>query len=127
MNVDEKEVESLLGQDEKSLYAALGAELIGPQAFPTDPGMLIAAARGWLADRKSSIEVAVCLNARVKDLVTNSRKRDRILLVSAVADLISSVVSGVSPVTVSVLLVKEGLETLCDGHWGAGGPPAEIK
>jgi hypothetical protein len=44
----------------------------------------------------------------------------KVQLVAAVLDCIAGAVTGVSPITVSVLLVKEGLETLCRKAWAIG-------
>lgn len=47
------------------------------------------------------------------DLWRSERTYDRVILAAAIADLVASLGFGVAPAVVGVLIVKEGVESLC--------------
>ena len=56
------------------------------------------------------IKEKLCNDEKLKNLI---KKSDGIVLVTAIVDLISSIITGVSPFTVAALLVKKGITKLC--------------
>ena len=113
----EPNVGSLLSADEDDLYVQLGRELQGTPAFPPSRQQLRELARGWLGGKRKAIAAKVCSDDTVKRVATEDLSDQRVALVLAVADLISSLTLGVSPIIVSVLLVREGLTSLCADKW----------
>lgn len=96
-------------------YYQLGSELIHDREFAEEPTRddLIRKARNWLAILSTKIKKVLCSNSRVKELFNNPSTNRQVLLVAAIADLVSAMVAPASPWTVSVLLVQEGLVKLC--------------
>lgn len=112
------EIEKLLETSIDDLYVKIGQELYGKPAFPASPKHYISLANTWLISKRTEITKVICTNDEIKRLSDeNPTTQSRITLVSAVADLIASIIFGVSPVTVSVLLVKEGISTICSDLW----------
>src|SRR5581483_4740967 len=104
--LDPKVIDDLFSQDTDNLYAEVGRQLAGEQLFTLPPGRLIEIAQRWLNDKRSQITEKVCPSDVVMLLTSEEpTTQNRVLLVTSVADLISSLVFGVSPVTVSVLLI----------------------
>jgi hypothetical protein len=119
MSIERKMVAELLKSDIADLYIKIGCELQGYTVFPVPQEQLRRIAREWLKKKRHKIANYVCSNETIILLASNTtKKQDKINLILALADLISSLVVGVSPVTVSVLLVREGIKTLCKdfGH-----------
>lgn len=115
MGDKQQTVRGLLNKNLDELYVELGRELYGGAAFPSPLGQLGQVARVWLQTKRVEIARVVCPNATVRMLLSDEiSTQDRLILVTAVADLIASVIIEVSPVTVGVLLVKEGLKALCE-------------
>lgn len=108
--------EDLLDLPPNELYATLGRELEGESlsAFPLPAGEFIRRGKEWYSQRRNQFVRAVCSSAHIRRLLQDKRSVDRVMLTSAIADLISSVCFGVSPVVVAVLLIREGVESLCD-------------
>ena len=85
-------------------------------------------ARDWLGGKREEIAERVCPNDLVRTLWSRDQKvQDRVTLALAVADLIAGLVIGMSPITVSVLLVKEGLRILCEQFEGGVQPPGTAQ
>jgi hypothetical protein len=116
--VDPKVIDDLFSQDIDDIYAEVGSQLVGEQMFTLPRERLIEIAQRWLGDQRSQIAEKVCPSDIVLLLTSEDpTTQNRILLVTSIADLISSLVFTVSPVTVSVLVIKEGLSLLCKGIW----------
>jgi hypothetical protein len=96
-------------------YFQLGTELLEGREFAEEPTRenLTKRARTWLALLSARIRQIVCSNARIGELMSSPSANRQVLLVAAIADLISSMVVPVSPWTASVLLVQEGMHRLC--------------
>ena len=118
--MDEKEVLMLLDADTQELYIRIGRELTGKNIFPLGDEKLMELSRKWFVDLRSKLKSIVCSNERVQSIFLNqSNIQQRISLVFALADLISSLTMNVSPWSVSALLVKEGIDTLCKDIWSS--------
>lgn len=120
MNATER-TEELLRSSEDELYLALGRQLYGTPAFPPQSSHLRQMAKQWLAANHEALRQAVCGSKRCKDLAAQDLKtHEQVVLATAIADLISHVTLGVAPVTVAVLLVRQGVHHLCKETWGCG-------
>jgi len=109
-----REIESQLSMNTDLLLCMLGAE----QALGATPGT-IRDGRVILENAKRMLRDRICTDEKVRKLHRTSGD-SKVLLVAAVLDCIAGAVTGVSPITVSVLLVKEGLETVCKKVWDSG-------
>ena len=79
-----------------------------------DDGELIEDAEQWVAQRMSALRIRIC-ESHVGSLIRiRDQKWNDVLLIAAIADLITGLTTGVSPVTVAALLVHRGVSALCD-------------
>lgn len=115
---DEELLKASMSKEVDELYLELGKQLASSaqRVIPLPPFRYIQVAKQWLSDHKREIKERVCADSSIKALLSNNRIGDRLVVAAAVCDLISSITVGLSPVTVAVLLVKEGLRTLCEGE-----------
>ena len=114
-------LDQALALSTEELELALGDELARQMLGATPPGpkQKKAVAAAWLASMRVTLREKICPNENLKQLfVENVEIRH---LATAVFDLISGLVTGVSPVLVSALLVRQGLKLLCEDYW----PPAD--
>ena len=106
-----REIESQLSLDTDLLLRMLGSsQSIGATPGTSRDGKVI------LENAKRTLRDRICVNENVRkthDLSADSR----VQLVAAILDCIAGVVVGVSPITVAVLLVKEGVSNLCKDLW----------
>jgi hypothetical protein len=108
-------LEESLKLDIDELYVALGREAVADSApaLPFRDSKYIDVAKNWFDQNRQRLASAICDAPTIIALRENQRAESQLYLASAILDLIASVVVGVSPVTVSALLAKEGLERLC--------------
>lgn len=108
------EIEHQLTLDIDTLLLLLASETLGATAPSPGDGRVI------VDNVKRSYRQRICQNERIRTLhaVTES---SRVLLVSALLDCIGGAITGVSPITVCVLLVKEGIDSLCADVWSDAG------
>lgn len=104
-----------LEADVTSLQIELGHQLRGMAAAPASLEELRQLAQRWMADKRQLLAAAVCTSARVSDfLEMPEQRRNRLMLGLAVLDIVSGLITGVSPVVVTALIIREGLVALCD-------------
>ena len=115
MNIDPSDLDYL---DEERLLEMIGMELYRKErsALPIDTNELIARARNWIDQNWEAFREAICKTESIQELVANNSTKQ---LVLAIADLISGLITGVSPITVAILLTKTGIEEMCGEIWGS--------
>ena len=72
--------------------------------------------RLWFDSRIDELRDVVCGNKQIRKLIVNPGE-DQVLLFS-IADLIVSLCTGVSPLTVAALCIRKGIKELCSSNWG---------
>ncbi len=121
MTQDRNEIARLLSTDREVILCELGALLATPGVVPHQPSKLKSIAQQWLSEKKEDLRVLLCKNDRIRMLVNKANTHERrVTLATAVADLIAASIIGLPPATVAVLLVLEGLDTLCGTIWHDG-------
>lgn len=97
---------------EEELYYKIGLQLARHQKYATPPDRkeLIKMAKARIAASLQDISNAICGNDNIRRIA----KSEDTLLASAIADLITGIVTGVAPITVACLIVKRGLHELCN-------------
>lgn len=110
-------LEDLRALNENELLELLGKALSHRQAMPLTPKQLRMIAERWLKGNKELIEKKICLSEKIYSLVKS--QTDSKELIIAVCDLIISLQFGVSPLLVSILLVKGGINKICENYWSA--------
>jgi hypothetical protein len=112
---DDEQLKHLIEADEARLFEHIGAHAIRGSvgARPATPRELEKEGRAWLKRHTAELRNRVCSSLVVKTYLGSDRAQDRVLLVAAVADLVSSLVTGIAAISVAVLIVREGLATWC--------------
>ena len=116
MRQDELTLRAKLSYSEGALLEEIGASLAETEGLDlksVSPDALRQRAEQWLETQNDSFVQKICREWDFSRKVKDPRYLDNVLLASAIADLISGILSGVSPFTVAALLVKRGLENLC--------------
>lgn len=123
--MNEQEIGRLLSVTTAELWTQLGNELSGEPILPPSPRELTRLARAWFSRNRNALVERICGNSRVKTIMreANDPTKRSVALVVAIADVVTAAVTGVSPWTLSALLVQEGLEQLCREAWTS--PDAE--
>jgi len=106
-----REIESQLSIDTDTLLRMLGsAQTMGAKPATSRDGKVI------LENAKRTLRERICNDNQIQEIY-EAASSTKIQLVAAVIDVIAGAISGVSPITVSVLIVKEGLDSLCKDIW----------
>ena len=106
-----REIESQLTVDTDLLLRMLGSsQSMGATPASSRDGKMI------LENAKRTLRETICADKSVKAIHATSANA-KVQLAAAILDCIAGVVISVSPITVSVLLVKEGIDTLCKDAW----------
>jgi len=109
------QIEKLLSLSETDILINIGREVdSGIYAFPPTPKELIDKANSWWNYSKKTIIKEICFSEKVCEAI---RSEDKIVLYAAILDVLSGIISGVSPVTASALVIKKGIEKLCESYW----------
>lgn len=110
-----KQIIEEYGLTETQLLHAIGAQLsedtFNIRSVPSEE--LIERAREFLSTKRLQLQHAICNHQKIMAIKVDEGETSNVTLITAVADLIASIVVGISPVTVAVLLVKKGLRNLC--------------
>ena len=114
------DIDALMALDEEALLAQLGKELAPPGfgSSPRTPVRNRLTGKQWMVDNRIKLAKLICSSTQYDSTlpVSNSTMR-RAELVAVIADIISSQFIGIPVFIVSVLLVKEGLHTLCGDNY----------
>jgi hypothetical protein len=108
---EQDRIRELLALDEDELLVDL-ADKVVIGVGPLDPARKRTVARAWLEAQVDRLRDAICSDPGVQALRKNDQ-RDLLDLAVAVTDLVAGIVGAVPAATVSVLLVRQGLERLC--------------
>lgn len=66
---------------------------------------------------RKSLQKKICTDKKLLEIYKSIGDGKKALLVAALADFISGLVVAISPVTLAVLLVKDGMEIYCESYW----------
>lgn len=102
---------ALLDAPRDDLLIELG--VIGHEALPRDA---LRRGREVYATLRVSLAESICVDPRVRELEREGR---RVELLAVLADTVAGLVDTVPVATLAVLLVRDGLSSLCADHWGA--------
>lgn len=111
----DKEISDLLKLDDESLYEKIGRELLGKQAFGLSSKQCINAGIKYMGEKQEMLAEIICYNEKIKCLFKNNNGLKDIIIV--VAETIADNIIGMPVLSVSTLIVKRGLITLCKRHW----------
>lgn len=114
--MNKEKIDKLLSQDIDDLLKEMGKVIIKNedtyQAFPPSSRELISIANKYINKNWSILKIKICDNKKIKDSLDKDNF-NTITVISTIADLISSIVIGISPYLVAVIVYKYGLDKLC--------------
>jgi hypothetical protein len=106
-----REIENQLSLDSELLYRMLGAS----QSLGATPGTA-RDGKVMLANTQRNLRDRICADKNI-ERIYKAAQHSKVQLAAAVLDCIAGAVTGVSPITVAVLIVKEGVHLLCENAW----------
>jgi dCTP deaminase len=106
-----QEIEVKLNTNDSDLFAMLASEI---SKGIIEPDKQEERGKQIFENLRSALVERICYSENVKKYYSAN---DKVTLVAALIDCISGAVTGVSPVTFCVLLVKAGLDVLCQDCW----------
>ncbi len=112
--MEKEKIQYLLNQEEEFLLEQIGFDIIGKSARQNNKNEAKEKAVRLLDNQKKNFREVICTNEKVKYLLELDDSWDRkVELVTIVADLITTILIGIPPWNISVLLVRIGLDSLC--------------
>lgn len=106
-----REIENQMSMDTPLLLRMLGtAQSVGASPGTANDGKVI------LENVRRTVRERMCSDRAVRS-AHRATGNSKVVLIAAVADCIAGAITGVSPITVAVLLVREGLEVVCKEIW----------
>ena len=109
------EIDKYINEDIDTLYSIV--DLIRSSKEPGLmylPGNEVSRAKAYLEKFKNKLKIKICEEWLYCKKRNDPELQDSVNLVAGVADIISSISFGVPPVLVSTILVKKGLNKLCN-------------
>lgn len=98
------------------IYRIIGDQLLsktlGADEFSDDE--VKEEAISWYDQVESKLRGIICQSRIYAVYVKNPTRWEWVMIAAAIADLIAPTVSDVSPVSVAALIVKKGLDNLCE-------------
>jgi len=113
-----RDIENLLKLDNNELFLIIGNEIRGKGAAPAPKKQIILQANQWFSDHVKEIKEMICRNSRILTLANKDKSGgDIVMLISAIADLITSLTLNIAAISVAILIVREGLLKFCENYW----------
>ena len=109
-------IRELLEKSENELYLELSI-VSSSRSFEysvEDLNKAISKGKEIVSRQMNIIKESICSNDYITKLATSKSYEDKVMLVSAIADLLAATVIAISPITVAALLVKQGVPALCN-------------
>ena len=108
------ELLKLVSQEEDSLFEMIGASLSQEEIglLPKSRKSLIRIGKNWWENNKVKILSLICKN-RASLRLDEAFNKDEVQLILAIADLIAGFIIGVSPFVVASLVIKLGIDRIC--------------
>ena len=108
----------LIELSEDELFGILGLEFIEENESNILPDKRIKAyAKTWYHRNKILIQDKICQNPQIIKLISFEKGELKVELFAAIIDLIVSMKIGVSPATLSAIILKQGLNNFCIKYW----------
>ena len=113
--MNKEKIEALLKMDVSELHTKLGEELlIKDRNFnEMDDSEKEKAGKRWFNFNKYELLERICGSEIVNNYLNNPEKEKLVYITSGIADLISGIFTNISPITLSVLICKTGLDKNC--------------
>jgi hypothetical protein len=104
-----EDAKKFAAMSEMELFVSIGADLTGKPALPVSQQELLERGQAWFKKNLQTIRGTVCPKAQ--QIVQENDTQKAII---AVADLLASILIHVAPFKVAALIVKAGVNKLCN-------------
>lgn len=111
--MSDNEIEQLLNKTTDELFIRLGEDG-SSGAIGFDP---IRKGKEMFANIVTNIQERLCKDKMIKESFNDPKNYNKLVLISSIADIIAQLALPISPYTVAVLCVKEGLDNICKTTW----------
>jgi len=105
---------------DEELKVELGRAIVklrgGLPARPPSVKKLVTEANAWIESKHEALQVAICMNTQVRDIVESEAGTTE-KLVRVVADVLSTLAIMVPAGTVAEILVRDGIPKYCQAMW----------
>jgi len=115
--MDTNNLNNFVLKTESELLEDIGKEILGSAALPVDKQAIMSIGKSWFEKNRDKLKGTICSNQQIYTILHSERSVDRIMVLTAVADLLAPMVIGISPFTVAALVTKEGLFSFCESIW----------
>ena len=105
----------LYEEELEDLYAQVGKDsmLEGTNIFLPPKSQLIIRGKLWVKENYRKILLNLCKSKEFRLLIKNRNSFSKVEFASALVDLLGAFTLGISPVLLSVILVKNGYDLAC--------------
>jgi hypothetical protein len=111
----DQSLELLFEMNDEELFASLGRELQKKSLGAyTTPDKEKKKGKDWFNDQKNKLAEIICPNDSIKVFFESKAAERRLELATAIAEILSTSLIGLPILTISVLIVKNGLHELCE-------------
>lgn len=113
--MNDTNVEKILLMTEQDLFTSIGNDLqnISLRADEHTPKDSEKMGRKWFTFNKQQLLREICFSEKIVKFLIEEKTEEKVELVTAVSDVIVGLCGGISVISVSALLVKAGLKSLC--------------
>lgn len=107
------EISDLLKLSDDDLFARLGETTTKGAGFQE----IVERGKALFHNTVKNLSQRLCEDSRTKELHLRRNEITKVDYISALADIVSGYLAGVSPFVFAVLIVKNNLETVCAPYW----------
>ena len=111
---EKTEVEYWLSLENEALQVEIGRTLLRAEGVQHSPQAAIAATLEWVEEKKDLFRSKICDEWDFCEKRKDEKYKDRVTFVAAITDVISASLTGVPPFAIGTLLIKMGLERICE-------------
>lgn len=119
----QQEIDSKLEMRESELYSLIAEDILKGSIGMAKPHVSkdekILLGKSWFENKKHYFQDKICSDETIISLITEDNLKRKVNLISALLDLFAGLLISVSPITVAVLIVQEGIETFCNKKGGS--------
>lgn len=110
------DIQELMQLDDEALFERAGRELsLGSMSLgESDDESLRARGHRWFRDNRKDLAEKLCNTFVARHVLSSGKAWDQVLLIAALADILSAANWGVAPATAAALVARVGLNSFCE-------------
>jgi hypothetical protein len=109
------DVELLLLLSQEELFEELGKQMIPSSLGFWDIATekLVEVGENWLNENRTKLQEKICCSITLQYYLRFPDKYDQVIVIAVITDFIADLIIGVAPLTVAVLIFKQGINVFC--------------